>query len=319
MRPAARRARRRRSRAVPREATVGRERARDVRCIAVDLAGRVDQHQVAVLHHGMAGRIVQHTGIATGRHDRWVGGRLRSLPAELVQQFGLDLVLAHADAAGLHGARVRRRRDAGSTAHGFDFARILDETHLVDERRQVVCGRRRTSPRARLRADSLQPSLHARVERRIHAQCVEERRAVREQLGQDLVHPLDRMRGVKTEGALRQFGTVAEPVPQLALLVLFPAEQDRLPLPAVRDQDERAVRFREPGQIPERTVVAVRVLGVAVAQALGRREVHGHAATTIGHGLQQARPALSTAIDVHRRILGPVNAWLARAPGLGAL
>ena len=80
------------------ELPVHREGARDVRGIAVELAARVDQQQLALAQFRGVLPVVQHAGVGAGGDDGAVGGRARAVAAELVQEFRLDLVLALARA-----------------------------------------------------------------------------------------------------------------------------------------------------------------------------------------------------------------------------
>ena len=78
------------------------------------------------------------------------------MAAKLVQQLGLQVVLAHLLAgaqharARLHGADVRARADLPGPAHGVLFVRVLDEAHFVQRLAQVAlgAGARRTLGRA---------------------------------------------------------------------------------------------------------------------------------------------------------------------------
>ena len=90
-----------------RKSAVGRISARDVRCVAVQFAAGIDQHQLAVFQHGVAGAIVKYAGICSGCDDRGIGRKLRSVFPEFVQQFGFDLIFAQTGARRAHRAFVR--------------------------------------------------------------------------------------------------------------------------------------------------------------------------------------------------------------------
>src|ERR1700691_2084279 len=75
-----------------RKMPVSGERTRNVGRIAVELAGRGDQYEIAVAQNRVAGRIVQHTGVGTRRDDRAVGRRLRTVAAKRIKQLRLELV-----------------------------------------------------------------------------------------------------------------------------------------------------------------------------------------------------------------------------------
>jgi hypothetical protein len=115
------------------ESPVGGKGARHVAGVAVELAAGVDQAQLAGAQLGVAGSVVQHTGIRARRDDRAVGRALRAVAAELVQQLGLDLVLAHARvrvgtkarAAVAHRARMCAGRDRAGAAQRRQLVAVL--------------------------------------------------------------------------------------------------------------------------------------------------------------------------------------------------
>ncbi len=76
--------------------------ARDVAGVAVELAAGVDQHQLAVAHRRRIGAVMQHAGVGAGRDDGTVGRVLRAAEAELMQQLGVEVVLAHVLALAQH-------------------------------------------------------------------------------------------------------------------------------------------------------------------------------------------------------------------------
>ena len=92
------------------EALAYRERARDVRGVAGELAAGVDQHQVAGVQRRIVRHVVQHAGIGAAGDDRPVGGEFRAVAAELVQQLGLELELEASRACGADRTPVRSGR-----------------------------------------------------------------------------------------------------------------------------------------------------------------------------------------------------------------
>ena len=101
------------------EFSAGREGARDIAGVTVEFAAGVYQAQFAGLQFGIPGAVMQHAGIGAGRHDAGVGRELRALAAELVQQFGFQVVFTQAAldgvaqhrGGGLHRAHVRAGRN----------------------------------------------------------------------------------------------------------------------------------------------------------------------------------------------------------------
>ena len=98
------------------EAAVHGERARDVGRVHVELAARVDEHEVAVDELRVVRAVVQHAGVGAGRDDRRVRA-VGAVAAELVQELGLELVFHHAGPARAHRAAVGSDRDASRLAH----------------------------------------------------------------------------------------------------------------------------------------------------------------------------------------------------------
>ena len=98
----------------------------------LELAARVDQHEVAVDELRVVRPVVQDTRVRARRDDRRIRA-LRAVAAELVQEFGLELVFLHPGPAGTHGARVRADRDARGLAHHARLRAALEEPHLVQQ------------------------------------------------------------------------------------------------------------------------------------------------------------------------------------------
>ncbi|MCY1291369.1 hypothetical protein D9M70_405550 [compost metagenome] len=209
-----------------RKASRHREGAGDVRSVAVELAAGVDQAQVAILQLGRAGAVVQHAGIGAGGDDRVVGHALRAVAAELIEQLGFEVVFAQARARGLHRAHMGPGGDFARAAHDGQFARVLEQPHLVKHRADIDRHRRRGHAGTALHAHGVEPAAHLHVGAGRLGQRVSDLRAVGQQRRQRRVDLFDRMRLVEAERGARPFGAVAETVPDLALLVLGAAEQD---------------------------------------------------------------------------------------------
>ncbi len=271
------------------EAAVDGECARDVGRVAVDLAAGVDQQQIAVAHERVVLDVMQHAGVGACRHDRRVRRRLRALPAELVQELRLDLVLAHArPRAAAWRARVRlaamsggRRISASSSASLSSRISSSKRAHVVD------LGRRRDARCERARAPAFsQPAMRA-------SQAGSAPKAQKtadwfsSSAGSQLIQFRDRVRLVDAEALARCFGAVAKAVPDLALRILLAAEKQRARGGSPATTTSTASGSRKAGQVVEIAVEPERVMRVAVADALRRRGNHGdpllHALRKLGY------------------------------------
>ena len=83
-----------------------------------------------------------------------------------------------------------------------------------------------------------------------------QRRPIRREVGEPRFHLADRMRLVEAEDLPRRVGPVAEPVPDLALLVLLAAEQHVAVTVGTGDQRDRGLGLGKAGQVVEVAVVA---------------------------------------------------------------
>ena len=172
------------------ECAVGRKGARDVAGVAVELAARINQHQIARLNGRVARLIVQHAGIAARRHDIAVGGKLRAVLAEGVLQFGFQMVFAHIAAraqhgrTGLHGAFVGVGRDVAGAADDVKLVRIFDQAHFIQHAAQVHVPRRKDHAITHPRAHLAQPGFHARGQPLVGGKGVRQQLGVFHQLGQ---------------------------------------------------------------------------------------------------------------------------------------
>ena len=174
---------------------------------------------------------------------------------------------------------------------------VFDEAHRVERLPHVDDFPGRRDARAGAAADLVQHAGDLAVPCLEQAQRRVQRGPVRRQIGQDPVQLRDRVRLVEAEDLARRIGAIAKAVPDLALLVLFPAEQ-HVPV-TVRAGDERddGIGLGKAGHIIEIAVVPVRELRVAVARDFGRRRHEGEAASGLhAHLLQDRRAAI--AIDL---------------------
>jgi hypothetical protein len=106
------------------------------------------------------------------------------------------------------------------------------------------------------------------------------------------------VRLVEAELLARGVRPVPPAVPDFPLFVLLAAEQD-----AARritgDQHQHGFRFGKTGQVVEIAVVAIAIVGVAVAQALRCGGDHGH---TGAHAFDQAGAAFGIRVHVRFRL-----------------
>ena len=126
------------------ELTVGRKGAGDVGGITIEFATRVNQHQLTIADGRYIRAVMQHTGVGACSDDGGVGGKLRAVHAEFVQQLSLQVVLAniktrsqHAG-AGLHGPYMGVGADAGGVAHGVLLVSVFDQAHFVEQGAKVL-------------------------------------------------------------------------------------------------------------------------------------------------------------------------------------
>src|SRR2546421_10172090 len=228
--------------------TIHREGPREVGGVAIELAARVDEEQIAIVERGIVEDVVQHAGVGAAGDDRPVRRELCAVTPELIEELRLDLVLVAPGAGGLHGAAVRGGGDARGAAHYALLVRILDDTHVVDDRAHVLHTIRRGDAGARTRAHRVQPLHGARVPRGVGADGVIQRRLVLEQRGKLFIERADRMRFVETEALARRFRAVAKALPDLAFLAALAAEKQR-PGRFAGDDHQRRLRLGEAAEV----------------------------------------------------------------------
>ena len=148
------------------ELAIGGEGAGDVRGIAVQFATRVDQHQLAIANRRHIGAVMQHTGVGTRGDDGGVGGKLRAVQTELVQQLGIQVVLTHILAgtqhasAGLHGTYMGVGTDTGGAAHGVLLMGVFHQAHFIQQGAQVLLRRGAGHAHAHPGANLGEPAVH---------------------------------------------------------------------------------------------------------------------------------------------------------------
>ncbi|MCY1397965.1 hypothetical protein D9M71_129890 [compost metagenome] len=259
------------------EGAADREGAGDVAGVAVDLAGRIDQHQIAVLEHVVVLAVVQDAGIAAGRDDRAVGRQLGAPLAELVVKLGLQVVLVQPCTAGLHGTHMGSCGDFRSLAHHRDLASRLDQAHLMQA---VVEGDELGGHRgamACLAAHVVDPADQLAVELGVDTHGVVNAREAGDQAGENLIDDADGEGLVGAVVAQRALLAGAQAVPQLTLGIALAAEQHVLAMLAAGDQGHHRFRLGEAGEVLEVAVLAVNVLDIAVADVHRRRRQDGDA------------------------------------------
>jgi hypothetical protein len=209
------------------EAAADREGAGDVRGVAGQLRSRrrsapANGRRAACCFRRSAGcrrwRRRRRSACRHGRRRR-VGGIRSSVR--------LRVRIRPFPAAGAHGAGVASRSDVCGAAHEVDLVRVLGQPHLRRAGPQIADFARRALAAAALGAHGIQRVGDAAVPVGVVAERVPERAAVGDQVGQLLFETGNRIGFGEAEGLGGGFGAVAEAVPDLALLVLFAAEEDR--------------------------------------------------------------------------------------------
>ena len=179
-----------------------------------------------------------------------------------------------------------------------DASLIRRISSMMPSRSTIAAGVR--TPERLFAAHLAQPALHARIEFRADAERTEQSRGVGEQRRHFGVDRPDRMARIEPEGRGRPVRAMAKPVPDFALVILRPAEKDRLAPIAERYQRQRSTGLAESRQVPEVAVEPVGVLGVAVAHALRRGEQNRNAAPLRRHRVEDADTAAAKGVVRHR-------------------
>jgi hypothetical protein len=259
------------------EATVGRKGASNIAGIAVELTTRIDQNQVTVADLTGVFGVVQDAGIAASRDYGRISRRTAAMTHEYVLKLSLELILVLAWAAALHRAQVGLCRDIRCSLHDLDFCGALVEPHVME---QMVQGHefvRRLGAQTSLAADGLDPVGQPQIEFLIGAHCIVDTLSSLDQPRQDVIDIIDREGIGRTVFADGAFLSSPIAVPQLALGILFAAEQHVLSVFPAGNQNGDRLRLREAGQILKVTVLTVVVFDIAVANIYGRRRQYGDA------------------------------------------
>ena len=268
-----------------REAAVDREGSCDVSSITIEFAARIDEYERILGQDAIVLDVMQHAGIGATGDDRRVGVAGGATAAELVRELGFEFVFGHARAAMAHRARVAGAADRGGAAHRTDLAAVLDQTHAVEYGAQVADLARCALAGATLCTHGVQGGGDARIPFTVVAERMPQRAAIGDELWQALLEFADRIGEVDAEGFARTFRTMAIAVPDFALLILFPAEEDAL-RPVASRHYQYGFRFGETGEVPEVAVEAVGVVRVTVAHTLrGRRDDGDAIADLVGEVL----------------------------------
>ena len=150
-----------------RELAVGGEGAGDVAGVAVQLAGGVDQAELPGLEFAIARAVMQDAGVGAGRHDAGVSGKLRTVAAKLVQQFGFKVVFAQASlhaitqqgGRGLHGAHMACGGNRPGSPQNGNFMAVFHQAHFIKQLAQIVLALRAFSTQANAPAHLVQPAI----------------------------------------------------------------------------------------------------------------------------------------------------------------
>ena len=250
--------------------TTDREGARDVACITVVLGACVDQDQVTVFQHLVVFGVVQNTGIGAAADDRWIGRRARAGLHKAMQQLGFDLVFTQARFAHHHRTTMGGSGDAGRLTHGFEFLTALEQPHLVHHMTQRYKLIWRVDAGAALARYAVQPAHEALVEVRVATHGEEDTVFVLDQTRQNVVEVGNWKSVVGTVQLTGPFQTSAPAVPGLCFVVALTTKQNELALWTIRYQYQHRFRFWKTGQVVKIAIGSVRIINVAVTDALGR-------------------------------------------------
>ena len=271
-----------------REAPVDREGARDVARVVPVLATGVDQHELAVVHDAVACAIVQDGRVRSRAHDAVVRRSLAPVLAVDVNQLRIDLVFTHAGPRELHRAKVRLRRDRGRLPHRVELGRALAKPHLVQVDGRVDDRFGRGDASAAAASEGVQTLEQLGIGLVVLGEPIVKALHVSEVVGEAFFELLDGEGRVGSERFDCTFDTRTGTVPNLALALLRPNEEDGFVLVVLVRQQQHALRLVEAGEVVEIAVLPVGVLDVVVADGEGCRGEKSHAVT---HGFEKLLPA----------------------------
>ncbi len=220
---------------------------------------------------------MQDAGVATRGDDAAVSRHLRAALAELVIQFGFQVVLEQAGTAGLHGTDVRTSGNLRRMLHHLHLVARLEQAHVVQQmiERDEFAGR--LCALARLAADGLDPFHQPMIEGFVGADGVVDPIAALDQAREDVVDITDGKGVVGTVFTYRAVLPGPQAVPELALGIALAAEQHVLAMLAPGNQRDHRFRLGEAGEVLEVAVLAVDMLDIAVADVHRRRRQNGDA------------------------------------------
>ena len=285
----------------PAEFAVGRKTARDVGGVALVLAARVNQHQIAVLERCVVLNVMQDAGVGAGPDDAAVT-RFHAFQLELVMNFRRQLIFEATGFGEFHRAHVAARGHRAGVLHQFQLGGGLDQTLLVQRAFQRHKLRRShgAAPRhfANLahRGGDLRIQLRMLAEREIHALAAAEQR--RQHAGK--FGNVERL--VRSIFLRSTFGPGAVAVPDLSRRVARTHEQQVLALGPAGREHRDGVRLRESREIAEIAVLAEAVMRIARADHFARGGHDGDAIRP--HRLHQTRTARGVFVELNNRRSG---------------
>src|SRR5450759_3022013 len=252
------------------ELAAHRERARDVRRIAVELAAGIDQQQVACLRLAVVVSIMQDAGVGSRRDDRGIGDRLRAGAQEFVHQLGLDLIFVPARTRLPHRAAVSAARNYGGAAEELQLPLVLVEPHRAERGPHVDHRLRRRNARAYPVTHVVQRRRGGIVPCGIKSERSVDRSLVARPVGELRGELGDRIRLVESEDFARGIGTISKTITDFALRVPVPAKQDllRIAFCLAGNKNDDRLGLRKTAQVVKMTVRPIRIVRIGVADRL---------------------------------------------------
>ena len=289
----------------PAELAADWKSARDIRRVTFVLATGVDEKQVRRLHLAIVVAVVQHAGVGPGRDDRRISDRLRAGTQEFVRKLGLDLIFVPVGSRACHRPAMRAARNVGRTADMPQFMLVLVQAHRRERRAHIDHGFRHRNAGADAIAQLVERSRDRFVPMRVQAARRIQSRAVATKVRKLCGKFTHRIRFVETEDLARCVRPVTKAIPDLALDVLVPAEQDLpgIALVLTGEQQNDRLGFGKSGHIIEITVWPIRKMRIRVADRLGRgrnrRDAAASLAAHLGDELRAPR-SMMLMVVVHR-------------------
>ena len=199
-----------------------------------------------------------------------------------MQQFGIQMVFTHffaiANHAGraLHGAHMGTRADLAGTAHDIQLVRVFDQSHFVEQRTGIalLSGAQHTKTGAATHLT--QPAFNLFSQSLVGGERKPDALAVFQQTRQTCVDFITGESLLHCQFGLGRFGAETVARPNLALQVFGLAEQHAF---AVAGQHQTGIGLAEAGEVVKVAVVAIQILGIAVAVQLWGRGDDGDTAS----------------------------------------